>query len=158
MVSQSGSFLPRLSFLAHKGFPSIDILGHKTLRTVEEISDRIVRTDHVRVVFGGVLAIYTFPVGDPMPHFKLHDFLFVTASLGVGKFKYRHQLVGCLLVIIKHKMAADRTYFGGKRNAQAPPGNIHFMDTLITHIPIAVIPVPVPVVMESIFGEGAFWS
>src|SRR5580698_6401190 len=48
-------------------------------------------------------------------------------------------------------MAADRAYFVGEAQAHPPPRQIHLMDTLVSQIAIAVVPKPVPVVVEAIF-------
>ena len=41
----------------------------------------------------------------------------------------------------------------GKLDAQPPPGDIDLVDTLITQVPVAGVPVPVPVVMKAIARE-----
>src|SRR5690606_2574505 len=46
--------------------------------------------------------------------------------------------------------------FGGEGHPQTPSGNIHFVDTLVAHIPVTIIPVPVPVVVKPVLRKRSF--
>src|SRR5579862_8210263 len=61
--------------------------------------------------------------------------------------------IGCLLIIVKHEMPTHGRYTAGKFEAQSPPGNVHLVDSLIAQVPIAGIPIPVPVIMKTIARE-----
>src|SRR5262249_9361021 len=49
--------------------------------------------------------------------------------------------------------AADRAHLGRQFHAQAPTRDIDFMDALVAEVAVAVSPVPVPVVVETILLE-----
>ena len=63
-----------------------------------------------------------------------------------------------LLVIIEHEVPAHGGSFNRKINAQAPSRHVDLMRSLIAHVAVAVIPEPVPVVMEAVAREFVFGS
>src|SRR5271168_3335546 len=87
-------------------------------------------------------------IGHPMPDFEGDH-----AALAVRQVELERtvQVVGSLLIVVEHKMAADGAYFVGKADTHAPASHIYLVNTLVSKIAIAVIPEPVPVVMEAIF-------
>ncbi len=48
-------------------------------------------------------------------------------------------------------MAADRAYLVGKAQTHPPSSQVDLVNTLVSKIAIAVVPEPVPVVVEAIF-------
>src|SRR5262245_32128105 len=87
-----------------------------------------------------------FMVGDPMPDLENHDLF-----RGIlAEFESGGQCVGRLLIVIEHEMASDRTDLGRILHPQAPAGHINLVDSLVTQVAVAVIPKPVPVVMQPV--------
>ena len=87
-------------------------------------------------------------IGHPMPDFESdHSALAVRQVV----FERAVQVVWSLLIVVEHKMAADRAYFVGKAQAHAPSSHVHLVNTLVANIAIAVVPEPMPVVVEAIF-------
>ena len=60
------------------------------------------------------------------------------------------QGVGRFLVVVEHEVAADGADLGRVLHAEAPAGDVHFVDALVAEIAVAVVPEPVPVVVEAI--------
>src|SRR5580658_7728471 len=87
-------------------------------------------------------------VGHPMPDFESDH-----AALAVRQVELERavQVVWSLLIVVEHKMAADRAYFVGKTQAHPPSCHVYLVNTLVSKIAIAVVPEPVPVVVEAIF-------
>ena len=50
-------------------------------------------------------------------------------------------------------MAADGAHLGWIFHTQSPARHVHLMDALIADVAVAVIPEPMPVVMEAVLGE-----
>src|SRR6185295_6233694 len=86
---------------------------------------------------------------DPVPDFEDHHFLFP----GLVEFEGCGDGVRSLLVVIEHEMSADGADLGRIFHAESPARHVHLMDALVSHVAIAVLPEPVPVVMESIARE-----
>lgn len=57
------------------------------------------------------------------------------------------------MVVVEHEVAADGADLGGILHAEAPA---HFVDALVADVAVAVFPVPMPVVVEAVFGERPF--
>src|ERR1700689_2487086 len=87
-------------------------------------------------------------IGHPMPDFESDH-----AALAVGQVEFEGavQVVWSLLIVVEHKMAADSAYFVGKAQAHPPSSRVYLVNTLVSKIAIAVVPEPVPVVVEPIF-------
>ena len=63
--------------------------------------------------------------------------------------------VGGLAIVLVSEPAADAPDAWGKFHvAEEPTGDVHLVDALIAKVAIAVIPHPVPVVMQAFAGEG----
>ena len=63
--------------------------------------------------------------------------------------------VGGLAIVLVAEPSADAPDARGKFHvAEEPTGNVHLVDALIAEVAIAVIPHPVPVVMQAFTGEG----
>ena len=61
--------------------------------------------------------------------------------------------VGRLLVVVEHEVAADGGRLHGILHAQSPARHVHLVDALVAQVAVAVIPEPVPVVVEAVHGE-----
>src|SRR5580704_2785205 len=87
-------------------------------------------------------------IGNPMPDFESDH-----AALAVGQVEFEGavKVVRSLLIVVEHKMAADGAYFVGKAQAHPPSSRVYLVNTLVSKIAIAVVPEPVPVVVEPIF-------
>src|ERR1700733_14925485 len=86
-----------------------------------------------------------------MPDFESNH-----AALAVRQIEFKRavQIVWSLLIVVEHKMSADRAYFVRKAQAHPPARQVYLVSTLVSQITIAVVPEPVPVVVEPIFCEG----
>src|SRR6202030_36272 len=69
-------------------------------------------------------------------------------QLGVAVIEGGDLRVGSLLVVIVNVLASGGDNGFGKSTAQAPAGDIHFVDALVADIAVAGVPEPVPVVFE----------
>src|SRR5271166_2908189 len=63
---------------------------------------------------------------------------------GNSNSKTQFKRVRCVLIVVEHEMSADGGDAARKLDAQSPAGNIDLVDALITQIPVARIPIPVP--------------
>jgi hypothetical protein len=91
-----------------------------------------------------------FAVGDPVAHFEFHHL-----ALTVRKIKFKGAIEGvrCLLVVIKHEVAAYGRNPLGELNTESPAGDIHLVNALVAEIAVARIPDPVPVVVKAVVSE-----
>src|SRR5579863_6035052 len=67
------------------------------------------------------------------------------------EFECTVEVVGSLLIVVEHEMPTDRAHLVGKAQAHPPSSQVHLVNTLVSEIAIAVVPEPVPVVVEPIF-------
>ena len=91
-----------------------------------------------------------FMIGDPMANFQFHHLALAAGSL---KTECRVKRIGCLLVIIKHKMPTHGGDRNGESDAQAPASNVDFVDGLVADFAVTGVPDPMPVVVKTIAGE-----
>src|SRR5439155_23562486 len=91
-----------------------------------------------------------FMIGDRMADFQTHHHALVDASL---KTECRVKRIGCLLVIIKHKMPTNGGDRNGESYAEAPASNVDFVDGLVADFAVTSVPAPMPVVVKTIAGE-----
>src|ERR1700735_5648359 len=85
-----------------------------------------------------------------MANFELQQNMF---AVGAMIFERTIQYVGSLLIIVEHVMTADRGDPIRETETQSPASDIQLMNTLIPQIPVAIIPEPMPVIVEVIFGK-----
>ena len=156
VVTDTGTTFAKLAFLPHVGLPRRDILGHIALRAEKEIAGHVATAGgHVGVALSGTFQPHpVLAVRHPMAHFELQDFLLIPAPFGIGKLEYRHQYVRGLLRVVEHDVSAHGRDPGRQRYSQSPSGDVHLMDPLVAHVAIAVFPIPMPVVVETVFVEG----
>ena len=95
------------------------------------------------------LADAGFVVGHPVAHLEFHHLLLAA----LVEFEGGVQGVGRLLVVVEHEVAADGADLGRILHAQAPARDIHLVDALVADVAVAVVPEPVPVVVEAILRE-----
>src|ERR1700744_4748845 len=90
-------------------------------------------------------------IGHPVPDLKRDH-----APLTIGQIILERavQVVWSLLIVVEHKMAADRDYFVGKAQTHSPASKVYLVNALVSYVAVAVVPGPVPVVVEAIFCEG----
>ena len=88
---------------------------------------------------------------DPVAHFEGHHLLLAVHVELVA----RAERIRRLLVVVEHELAADGADLGRVRHAEAPSGDVDFVDALVAEIAVAGVPEPVPVVMEAVLGEVA---
>ena len=100
-------------------------------------------------------ANFRFVIRDPVPHLKCDD---APHATGEVELERAAQVVRRLLIVLEHEMATDRTHFAGKPQPHAPAGDVHLMHTLIAKVAVAVVPVPMPVVVEPVLRELAEWG
>src|ERR1039458_6314187 len=97
-------------------------------------------------VTGFGLADAGFVVGDPVADFK--DQYLLRGAL--VEFESGGQGVGRLLIVIENEMAAEAADRGGIFHSQAPAGHIELVNSLVAQVAVAVIPKPVPVVVQPV--------
>src|SRR3569833_248027 len=90
----------------------------------------------------------------PVTHLKGQHLILAAFA----KFVRHREGVRGLLVIVEHVVTADRAYFVRITDAKSPARDIQFVDTLIAEISVSVVPEPVPVVVETVFGESMLRS
>src|SRR6185437_16293404 len=90
-----------------------------------------------------------FMIRNPMPHLEHH----VALCAAIVEFVSRGQCVGRLLIVVEHVVAAHSAHLGRIFHAETPTADIHLMDSLIAEIAIAVVPEPMPRVMEAVVRE-----
>src|SRR6476661_4922547 len=93
-----------------------------------------------------------FVIGDPVTHFELQQLTFTHAVELEGAV----ECVRRLLVVIEHEVTAHGGRFDRKIDAAAPSRHVDLLRPLIANVAVAVIPEPVPVVVETIAREFVF--
>ena len=127
-----------LAVAAEVGFVGVAGEGHVAFRAPENVADVVVRR----------FAETAFVVSDPVTDFEDQH------HVAAGEFHGGDERVGRGLVVIEHVMAAHGLHAGGHIDVQAPAGDIHLVDALVADIAVAVLPLPVPVVVEAVLREG----
>ena len=83
-----------------------------------------------------------------MPHFERHHLLLAVDVELVA----RTDRIRRLLVVVEHELPADCADLRGMRDAQAPPRDIDFVNSLVAEIAVPRVPEPVPVVLVPVLG------
>src|ERR1700722_14760002 len=87
-------------------------------------------------------------IGHPVPDFEGDH---AAPAVRHVELECAVQVVWSLLIVVEHKMAADRANFVGKAHAHPPSSKVYLVNTLVSKVAIAVGPEPMPVVVELIF-------
>src|ERR1035438_4759126 len=125
--------------------------GQVPVGSIKDVADRIVVAEETLDSWGQASASdASLVVSNPMADLKLQHFPLAVRQV---EFKDTVQRVRCLLIVIEHEMSAHGSDAARKLDAQSPAGNIDLVDALITQIPVARIPIPVPLVMKAIARE-----
>ena len=114
--------------------------GQVALRAVEQVADG------VRILRLPPSPMPASWLRHPVAHFEFHHLLLAA----LVELERAVERVGRLLVVVEHEVAADGADLGRILHAQAPAGDVHFVDALVAEIAVAVIPEPVPVVVEAV--------
>ena len=176
MIARRFARRSRFHILAKPGLVSVVAIdGEKAVGPVEEVADGVglgvFRTKGLRRLLAArclLAAIARQPcrrdsaraiascanlrpmIGDPVAHFELHHLALAARRVKVVS---RVQDVRRLLVIVKHEVPAHRRDHHREAHTEAPARDVNFMDRLIAALTVARVPDPVPVVVETIFGE-----
>src|SRR3989442_11790777 len=98
----------------------------------------------------GTGAYLRLVIGDPVADFEFHHF---ALAVRIIEIEGCIQDIGCLLIVLEHKVSAH----GGKTyrepNPQAPPSDIDFVDGLVADFTVPGVPDPMPVVVKAITGK-----
>ena len=137
MVSFAGALRARLSLLSQVGSVPEVFQLHIPFRAVKEDPD----------VIAPAGAEAPFVIGNPVAGFKVEHFAFIRILEGAT------QRIGGFLIIIKHVMSSHALNTGGQADAESPTGHVHFMNSLIAHIAIPIIPLPVPIIVQLLAKE-----
>src|SRR5580704_5122966 len=87
-------------------------------------------------------------IGHPMPDLESDH---AALAVRLVEFEGAVQVVWSLLIVVEHKMAADRAYFVRKAQTHSPSSHVYLVNTLVSKIAIAVVPEPMPVIVEPVF-------
>ena len=123
--------LPRRTLLA--------LLAQEDLILVVAVDHHVAFRAVEKVAYAGAVLV----VGAPGAHFELDDLLLFGIQVRRGQRLRR------LLIVIEQELATHGRDLARKLvDAESPHAHVGFMDALIPDVAIAVIPVPVPVVMD----------
>src|SRR5581483_12463494 len=138
---------PRLLLAAQKALVASAVEYQVSFRAVEDVADRV-------RIFLAFSPDSRFMIRYPVPDLEDQHAL----ASAFGKFEGRDHRVRRLLVVIKHIMPAHGRYTSWVFHAKSPASQIHLVDALVADVAVAVIPEPVPVVVEAIARECVFGS
>src|SRR6266436_1415867 len=86
-------------------------------------------------------------IGDPVADFEFHHF---ALAVRIIEIEGCIQDIGCLLIVLEHKVSAHGGHTYREANPQAPPSDIDFVDGLVADFAVPGVPDPMPVVVKAI--------
>src|SRR6266516_4896497 len=84
-------------------------------------------------------------IGDPVADFEFHHFALAARIIEIEGCI---QDIGCLLIVLEHKVSAHGGHTYREANSQAPPSDIDFVDGLVADFTVPGVPDPMPVVAK----------
>ena len=134
---------------AHERLPSVAGRGQISLRSVPDVADRLQRLPFPAARRRRALADACLVVRDPVADFEGEQLL-LPSVLELE----RHQLrVRRLLIVVEQIVPAHRADLGRVLHAECRARRMDLMGALVADVAVAVVPLPVPVVVEAILRE-----